>query len=75
MLNEERVKHMVKLAFYETTDGKEELKAGSYYKKDYINYYKCFFCNISIHFLYPNKCYNKLILLNLFQRIHLHNLL
>lgn len=39
MLNEERVKHMVKLAFYETTDGKEELKAGSYYKKDYINYH------------------------------------
>ncbi len=39
MLNEERVKHMVKLAFYETTDGKEELKAGSYYKKDYISYH------------------------------------
>lgn len=39
MLNEERVKHMVKLAFYEATDGKEELKAGSYYKKDYINYH------------------------------------
>ncbi len=38
MLNEERVKHMVKLAFYESTDGKDELKTGSYYKKDYISY-------------------------------------
>jgi len=39
MLNEKRVKHMVKLAFYETTDGKEELKASSYYKKDYITFH------------------------------------
>lgn len=38
MLNEERVKHMVKLAFYESTDGKEELKTSSYFKKDYISY-------------------------------------
>lgn len=38
MLNEERVKHMVKLAFYETTGGKEELKVASYFKKDYISY-------------------------------------
>lgn len=37
MLNEERVKHMVKLALYETKNGTEELKASSYYKKDYIS--------------------------------------
>ena len=36
MLNEERVKHMTKLAFYETNGGSEELKIGFYHKKDYI---------------------------------------
>ncbi len=36
MLNEERVKHMIKLADYETKGGKEELKISSYFKKDYI---------------------------------------
>ena len=39
MLNEERVKHMVKLAFYETKHGNEELKTSSYYKKDYISFH------------------------------------
>ena len=39
MLNEERVKHMVKLALYETKYGEEELKTSSYYKKDYISYH------------------------------------
>lgn len=38
MLNEERVKHMVKLAFYETKSGNEEIKISSYFKKDYINF-------------------------------------
>ena len=37
MLNEERVKHMIKLADYETKGGKEELKISSYFKKDYIS--------------------------------------
>lgn len=37
MLNEERVKHMIKLADYETKGGNEELKISSYYKKDYIS--------------------------------------
>lgn len=37
MLNEERVKHMIKLADYETKGGKEEQKISSYYKKDYIS--------------------------------------
>ena len=37
MLNEERVKHMIKLADYETKGGKEEQKITSFYKKDYIS--------------------------------------
>ena len=36
MLNEERVKHMIKLADYETKGGKEEQKITSFYKKEYI---------------------------------------
>lgn len=39
MLNEERVKHMVKLAFYETTGGDEEVKISFYHKKDYIGFH------------------------------------
>ena len=38
MLNERRVKHMVKLAMYESKDGIEELKTSGFYKKDYISY-------------------------------------
>lgn len=38
MLNEQRVKHMVKLAFYESKNGKEDLKISSYFKKDYIGF-------------------------------------
>lgn len=37
MLNEERVKLMVKLASYEDKEGKEDLKISSYYKKDYAS--------------------------------------
>lgn len=37
MLNEERIKHMIKLADYEAKGGEEELKISSYFKKDYIN--------------------------------------
>lgn len=37
MLNEERVKHMVKLADYESKGGSEEIKISSYFKKDYIS--------------------------------------
>ena len=36
MLNEERVKHMTKLAFYESKGGSEDLKVSFRYKKDYI---------------------------------------
>lgn len=37
MLNEERVKHMIKLADYESKGGSEEIKISSYFKKDYIS--------------------------------------
>lgn len=37
MLNEERIKLMVKLASYEEKEGKEDLKVSSYYKKDYVS--------------------------------------
>ncbi len=36
MLNEERVKHMIRLADYEAKGGKEEIKISSHFKKDYI---------------------------------------
>ncbi len=36
MLNEERVKHMVKLSFYETKKGSEEIKISSYRRKTYL---------------------------------------
>ena len=36
MLNEERVKHMTKLAFYETKEGEEDWKVGFRFKQDYI---------------------------------------
>lgn len=38
MLNETRVKHMVKLAMYENKEGTEELKTSAFYKKDYISF-------------------------------------
>ncbi len=38
MLNEKRVKHMVKLASYEGKNGAEEIKIYSYFKKDYVGY-------------------------------------
>ena len=38
MLNEERVKHMTKLASYEAKGGSEDLKVSFYYKKDYIGF-------------------------------------
>lgn len=38
MLNEKRVKHMVKLASYETKKGAEEIKINSFFRKDYVSY-------------------------------------
>ncbi len=36
MLNEKRVKHMVKLASYETKNGDKDVTVSSYLKKDYV---------------------------------------
>lgn len=36
MLNEKRVKHMVKMASYESNEGKEELNITTYFRKDYV---------------------------------------
>lgn len=38
MLNEERVKHMVKLASYESKKGTEDFKVSSYFRGDYISF-------------------------------------
>lgn len=38
MLNEERVKHMVKLAAYETKSLTKDYKVSSYHRKDYISF-------------------------------------
>jgi len=37
MLNEKRVKHMVKLASYDTKFGTEDMKVSTYFKNDYIS--------------------------------------
>lgn len=36
MLNEERVILMTKMASYEATEGKKHMKAGNYYRSDYL---------------------------------------
>lgn len=36
MLNEKRVKHMIKIASYEQKTGSEDQKIDSYYKNDYV---------------------------------------
>ncbi len=38
MLNEKRVKHMVKLASYEMKNGTEDMKISSYFRSDYISF-------------------------------------
>ena len=37
MLNEKRVKHMVKLASYESKYGTEDIKVSTYFKNDYLS--------------------------------------
>lgn len=37
MLNEERVRLMTKLAAYESTQGEEDIRISSYYRKDYTS--------------------------------------
>ena len=38
MLNEKRVKHMIRLASFEQNMGKEDSKIDSYYKKTYVGF-------------------------------------
>lgn len=38
MINEEKIKLMTKLAVYESGEGKEKMKIGSYRKKDYVSF-------------------------------------
>lgn len=44
MLNEERVRHMVKLATYEERHGEEEIKISTNQKKDYVKAQVCISC-------------------------------
>ena len=36
MIDEKKVKLMTRMAFYEEREGKEDLKIGAYYQKDYV---------------------------------------
>ena len=36
MLNEKRVKHMIKIASYEQKTGEEDQKINTYFKNDYV---------------------------------------
>lgn len=55
MLNEKRVKHMVKLASYEGKDGADEIKIYSYFRKDYVGY------NVLISLLWVTLGYLSLV--------------
>ena len=57
MLNEKRVKHMVKLASYETKFGTEDLKVSTYFKNDYIS------LNLLFTFLWTTVSYALIIVL------------
>ena len=37
MLDEQKIKLMTKLAFYEKREGKEDFKISEYYRKDYVS--------------------------------------
>lgn len=57
MLNERRVKHMVKLASYETKYGTEDVKASTYFKNDYIS------LNLLFTFLWTTISYAIMVVL------------
>ena len=38
MLNNKKIRNMVKLATYENKEGKEDIKMSKYYKSDYVRY-------------------------------------
>lgn len=37
MLNEKRVKHMIRMAMYESKEGEQDFKISAYYQKDYAS--------------------------------------
>lgn len=57
MLNEKRVKHMVKLASYEEKGGTEEIKISSYFRKDYVSF------NVLVSLLWVTLGYLSLVAL------------
>jgi uncharacterized membrane protein len=57
MLNEKRVKHMVKLASYEEKGGTEDIKISSYFKKDYVSF------NVLVSLLWVTLGYVSLVAL------------
>lgn len=57
MLNEKRVKHMVKLASYETKYGTEDIKVSTYFKNDYIS------LNLLFTFLWTTVSYAIIVVL------------
>ena len=57
MLNEKRVKHMVKLASYDTKYGSEDMKVSTYFKNDYIS------LNLLFTFLWTTVSYVILVAL------------
>lgn len=57
MLNERRVKHMVKLASYETKYGTEDMKVSTYFKNDYIS------MNLLFTFLWTTVSYGVMAVL------------
>ena len=57
MLNEKRVKHMVKLASYETKYGTEDMKVSTYFKNDYIS------LNLLFTFLWTTVSYGVMAVL------------
>ena len=57
MLNERRVKHMVRLASYETKYGTEDIKVSTYFKNDYIS------LNLLFTFLWTTVSYLIIVVL------------
>lgn len=57
MLNEKRVKHMIKLASYEEKGGTEEMKISSYFRKDYVSF------NVLVSLLWVTLGYVSLVAL------------
>ena len=55
MLNEKRVKHMVRLASYESKYGSEDIKVSTYFKNDYVS------LNLIFTFIWTTLAYVALV--------------